>query len=107
MLQMAGKEIAQGDPIWGLLRANEYLGKEDMLRKALCFKAKRSTMLGQHSEKLIQLVSSGHRFSELSEELRFEARNCSKKEGEKRKVSLNNKTSFRERKRALQKLICR
>ena len=61
-------------------------------------------MLKQHSVKLIQLASNGCRFSELSEELRFEARSSFKKEERNKRVP-SNKISFLERKMELKRLV--
>lgn len=67
------KEITNGRPLWGLLRANEFFKAEDFTLKALQLKADKvlsSSPDYQGKEQLVSAIKAGKRLSELPEKLR-------------------------------------
>ncbi|MEZ4754364.1 MAG: hypothetical protein R3A13_08670 [Bdellovibrionota bacterium] len=64
------KEISNGRPLWGMLRANEYLESQDPLRQALVIKAR--AHLGNLNQSLVNQVLAGAKLAELETSQREE-----------------------------------
>lgn len=65
-------EISNGRPVWGLLRANEYLEASNPIRQALVVKAKNGLTkfdLNQTQIQAFNLIAQGHKLADLSAEL--------------------------------------
>ncbi len=71
MLRNITKTIQSGAPVWGLLRANEYLTPEDPLRKVLMHTAIAKFNEGFHDQtkEVLEQVASGLTRSDIPYEL--------------------------------------
>jgi hypothetical protein len=65
LLQHIASMVTEGDPIWGLLWANQYLAKDSGLRKALVTQARKRPHAVQ-CEPLFDQVAEGKSFQELT-----------------------------------------
>lgn len=70
ILKLITDQVSQGNPLWGLALANEYLSSGDPLRRAITLVAKRR--LGTTSQPpLLSKLIEGARRDELPEDLAF------------------------------------
>lgn len=68
LLADISKDISGGRPLWGLLRANEYLESDSPVRKALVFKAKgliSEDVLSEPVQRAVEPILSGSTLTEL------------------------------------------
>ena len=98
------QEISNGRPIWGMLRANEYLEANNPLRQALAEKAK--TQLIDAKLELVKEVMSGTTLGELSNSQVKEIRELNERLTKNRQdqIHLPNRRSFSNRRRTLRRL---
>lgn len=76
LLKHLSKEISSGNAVWALLTANEYLEKDDPVRKALVRHAERSNKVSISSD-IICMINDGAKLSDLPHHLRDEVRTSS------------------------------
>lgn len=77
LLSYISKEISNGRPLWGLLRANEYLEANCPIRRALAKKAQVAFIARNPSSLelvVFEMATNGKKLSDFSEELQLTVR---------------------------------
>lgn len=103
MLQEISFEIKNGKPIWGLLRANEYLEPKSALRLALVALAK--TEIKIDNKALLEMVFAGETLNKISNShLKIPTEKANKDRNIKKRFIPAKKISFNHRKSQLELL---
>ena len=103
MFQYISQEISNGRPLWGMLRANEYLEADNPLRNALAIKAKNK--LTEADQELVNVVLAGASLGELSKKNLKQLSMIKESYKIKKRVAhLSNRRSFYNRRNKLRTL---